>query len=105
LKLQLMLTYNSKVWDYGAPVPPDAVGEWRPVAGDPALGIGWTFTPGKIQPCGTGLPPVSRSDRLSAATRGLRGGSETYQKAVEEVLKDLAILVKKSPELIRGMVP
>jgi hypothetical protein len=36
-KLQLMLTYNSKVWDYGAPVPPDTVGNWRPIAGDPAL--------------------------------------------------------------------
>jgi RHS repeat-associated protein len=56
LKLQLMLTYNSKVWDYGAPVPPDTVGNWRPIVGDPALGIGWNFTPGKIQqPCGMSL--------------------------------------------------
>ena len=64
LKLQLMLTYNSKVWDYGAPVPEDALGEWRPVAGDPALGIGWTFTPGKILPCGSFLQRVCfvRSD-------------------------------------------
>lgn len=64
LKLQLTLVYNSKVWDYGAPVPEDAVGEWRPIAGDPALGIGWNFTPGKIQPCGTNLQRVCfvRSD-------------------------------------------
>lgn len=64
LKLQLTLVYNSKVWDYGAPVPEDTVGEWRPIAGDPALGIGWNFTPGKIQPCGTNLQRVCfvRSD-------------------------------------------
>ena len=58
LKLQLTLVYNSKVWDYGAPVPEETVGEWRPIAGDPALGIGWNFTPGKIQPCGTNLQRV-----------------------------------------------
>lgn len=64
LKLQLMLVYNSKVWDYGAPTPEDAVGSWRPIAGDPALGLGWNFTPGKVVPCGTGLQRVcfSRAD-------------------------------------------
>lgn len=64
LKLQLTLVYNSKVWDYGAPVPEDTVGEWRPIAGDPALGIGWNLTPGKVQPCGTNLQRVCfvRSD-------------------------------------------
>jgi RHS repeat-associated protein len=64
LKLQLMLVYNSKVWDYGAPVPEDALGSWRPIVGDPALGIGWNLTPGKVVPCGSGLQRVcfSRSD-------------------------------------------
>jgi RHS repeat-associated protein len=64
LKLQLMLVYNSRVWEYGAPVPEDTNGAWRPIVGDPALGIGWNLTPGKVVPCGSGLQRVcfSRSD-------------------------------------------
>jgi RHS repeat-associated protein len=52
LKFQAMLTYASRVWEYGYPDDPqDSV--YTPLVGDPAIGIGWTFTLGAIKPCYT----------------------------------------------------
>jgi len=54
LKFQAMLAYTSKVWEFGNPSNPDPQGNlYMPVVGDPALGIGWTFTLGAIKSCGT----------------------------------------------------
>lgn len=50
LKLQLTFVYNSKVWDYGAPVPEDALGEWRPIAGDLPSGSDGTSRRGRSSP-------------------------------------------------------
>src|SRR5262249_42280787 len=55
LKLQLYLTYNSRVWDYSRT---SAFGgdTLRMFGGDPALGIGWTFTMGAIKGTAVGFP-------------------------------------------------
>ncbi len=55
LKLQLVMTYGSRIWEYGHPSGSPIVTP-KPIAGDPALGIGWTFTFGAIKVCKI-LPP------------------------------------------------
>ncbi len=55
LKFQAMLTYSSKVWEYGHPsrsAPPDFGNLWSPLVADPAIGLGWTFSLGAIKKCG-----------------------------------------------------
>lgn len=104
LKLQLTFVYNSKVWDYGAPVPEDVVGEWRPIAGDPALGIGWNFTPGKIQPCGTGLQKVCfvRSDGAEIVFFPAgAGGGLTYWETHDSNLYRLSRVGSVGPYTMR----
>jgi RHS repeat-associated protein len=54
LKLQLVLTYGSRVWEYGHPKVQNPDGASAVLAGDPAVGIGWTFTLGAIKTCSTG---------------------------------------------------
>jgi len=55
LKYQALLTYNSRVWEYGRPVSPDPTLTYAPLVGDTSLGIGWTMTAGAIRPgCKTG---------------------------------------------------
>jgi RHS repeat-associated protein len=51
LKFQAMLTYNTKVSEFGHPHNTSTTG-FLPVYGNPAIGIGWTFTIGKIGWCG-----------------------------------------------------
>ena len=57
LKLQLALTYNSRVDDYGKPLAgqqqPDFF--YRPLAGNPSLGIGWSLSLGAIKACQHGV--------------------------------------------------
>jgi hypothetical protein len=45
------LTYNSRVWEYGHPGSQDPLFTYTPIAGDPALGLGWTLTLGAIKTC------------------------------------------------------
>lgn len=56
LRFQLRLVYNSRVDDYGAPLPsaqPAALDGYvyRPLVGNSSLGIGWELTLGAIKPC------------------------------------------------------
>jgi RHS repeat-associated protein len=60
LRFQLMLTYNSRVDDYGAPLagqtpPPQTSFVYKPLAGNSSLGIGWELSLGAIKPCRHGL--------------------------------------------------
>ncbi len=62
LTFQAVLTYNTRLTEPGKPVPiPASETDYLPIIGDPALGIGWTFTAGKIA-CGAltpgGSPPA-----------------------------------------------
>jgi RHS repeat-associated protein len=50
LKFQLTLTYNSRVWEFGHPGSQDSF-LYTPIAGDPALGIGWNMALGAIKSC------------------------------------------------------
>jgi RHS repeat-associated protein len=52
LKFQVMLTYGSRVNEYGHPSATNPDYTYFPFAGDPALGLGWTFTVGAIKNCG-----------------------------------------------------
>ena len=54
LKFQAMVSYNSRVTDYGRPPTQEPDFTYVVVAGDPALGIGWNFTPGSIKFCKQG---------------------------------------------------
>ncbi len=47
LRFQIVLTYNTRVTEPGHPTDTTSP-NYYPVVGDPALGIGWSFTPGKI---------------------------------------------------------
>src|SRR5262249_52430599 len=51
LKLQLVLTYNSQVDNYGKPLVQSVDFSYRPLAGNPSLGIGWSLTLGAIKAC------------------------------------------------------
>jgi RHS repeat-associated protein len=51
LRMQLVLTYNSRVDDYGSPSTQYPDFYVRPLVGDPSLPIGWTLTLGAIKPC------------------------------------------------------
>ncbi len=53
LKLQLMMTYSSRDFDFGHPL---AAGDFthQPMSWDPALGDGWSFTLGAIKDCASG---------------------------------------------------
>ncbi len=55
LRFQAMLTYGSRVWEFGHPTLGDIDSQgnlYMPLVGDPAIGIGWTFTLGAIKKCG-----------------------------------------------------
>jgi RHS repeat-associated protein len=51
---QLILTYNSRVWDFGNPGPDNQsdLGLYEPIKADPSLGVGWSLSAGAIKPCG-----------------------------------------------------
>ena len=49
LKFQLVLSYNSKVTEFGHPAAQDPSWSYQPLAGDPALGVGWNFSLGAIK--------------------------------------------------------
>ena len=49
LKVQAMMTYGSRVYDYGHPHTQVQHFNFVPLTGDPALGIGWSFTFGSIK--------------------------------------------------------
>ena len=51
LKLQLVLTYNSQVDTFGKPLAQSADFSYKPLAGNPSLGIGWSLTLGAIKTC------------------------------------------------------
>lgn len=51
LRFQALLTYNSRVTEYGNPGGFTS-DYYRPLIGNSALGIGWSFQPGKIGWCG-----------------------------------------------------
>ncbi len=52
LKFQVMLTYSSRVNDFGHPSGSTPL-SYMPYSGDPALGLGWSFTLGAIKNCPT----------------------------------------------------
>jgi len=52
LKFQVMLAYSSRINEYGHPSVADSYYTYFPYSGDPALGLGWTFTLGAIKSCG-----------------------------------------------------
>ncbi len=54
LKFQAVMSYNSRVTDYGRPQSQETDFTYVVVAGDPALGIGWNFTLGAIKFCKQG---------------------------------------------------
>jgi RHS repeat-associated protein len=60
LTFQATLTYNTRVKEPGRPTAENNP-NYFPVVGDPAIGIGWTFSPGKIAcgalPTSVGLQP------------------------------------------------
>lgn len=51
LKLQLALTYNSQVDSFGKPLVQSVDFSYKPLAGNPSLGIGWSLTLGAIKNC------------------------------------------------------
>jgi RHS repeat-associated protein len=51
LKLQLALSYNSQVDNYGKPLAQSPDFSYRPLSGNPSLGIGWSLTLGAIKNC------------------------------------------------------
>src|SRR5262245_39172443 len=51
LRMQLRLTYNSRVTEYGAPDTQSDLFFYRPLAGNPSLGIGWELTMGAFKDC------------------------------------------------------
>ncbi|MEX2385709.1 MAG: RHS repeat-associated core domain-containing protein [Thermoanaerobaculia bacterium] len=55
LRMQLLLNYNSRVDDYGRPGTQQPDFYYKPLVGNPALGIGWEMTLGAIKPCKHGI--------------------------------------------------
>ena len=57
LKLQMAMTYNSTVDNYGRPLngQQDPSFFYKPLAGNPSLGIGWSLTLGAIKSCQHGI--------------------------------------------------
>ncbi len=51
LRVQLVLTYNSRSIDYGAPTTQSQEIFYRPLVGNPSLGSGWELTLGAIKNC------------------------------------------------------
>jgi len=51
LRVQVVLTYNSRSVDYGAPTTQSPEFFYRPLVGNPSLGSGWELTPGAIKNC------------------------------------------------------
>ncbi|MGH9364368.1 MAG: hypothetical protein ACRD1B_03760, partial [Thermoanaerobaculia bacterium] len=56
LKFQASLYYTSQVWEFGHPQPPLPQDQpryepYRPLHGNPALGIGWNFGLGAVKNC------------------------------------------------------
>ena len=51
LKLQLALTYNSQVDNFGKPLAQSPDFTYKPLSGNPSLGIGWGLTLGAIKSC------------------------------------------------------
>src|SRR4029453_13967611 len=49
LKLQLALTYNSQVDNFGKPLAQSPDFPYRPLSGNPPLSIGWGRTPGALK--------------------------------------------------------
>jgi RHS repeat-associated protein len=54
LKFQAVMVYNSRVQDWGHPTSQESDFSYLLLTGDPALGIGWTFTLGAIKLCKQG---------------------------------------------------
>ena len=52
LKLQAMLVYASKVWEYNRPAQPQNEPDLHSLVADPSLGFGWNLTMGAIKKCG-----------------------------------------------------
>src|SRR5204863_751946 len=52
LTFQLMLAYSSRINEYGHPSGTGSDYVYFPYSGNPALGLGWTFTLGAIKNCG-----------------------------------------------------
>ena len=55
LRMQLLLNYNSRVDGYGRPATQSDDFYYKPLVGNPALGIGWELTMGAIKSCKHGL--------------------------------------------------
>lgn len=55
LRMQLLLNYNSRVDGYGRPSTQSDSFYYKPLVGNPALGIGWEMTMGAIKSCKHGL--------------------------------------------------
>ncbi|MFY9551087.1 MAG: hypothetical protein WAU32_08055 [Thermoanaerobaculia bacterium] len=51
LRMQLVLSYNSRVDDYGHPTTQSPDYFYKPLVGNPALPIGWELTAGAIKTC------------------------------------------------------
>jgi RHS repeat-associated protein len=51
LRVQVILTYNSRSVDYGAPTTQSSEFFYRPLVGNPSLGSGWELTLGAIKNC------------------------------------------------------
>ncbi len=84
LTFQAVLTYNSQRFEYGHPINPPQPGFYQPLVGDPALGIGWTLTLGRIGWCEPGptVPPTRpcyfRPDGARIQFNEVTPGSGTY---------------------------
>ncbi len=52
LTFQLMLAYSSRINEYGHPPGTGSDYVYFPYSGNPALGLGWTFSLGAIKNCG-----------------------------------------------------
>jgi RHS repeat-associated protein len=59
LRFQAMLVYNSRVWEFGHPATQNPSNSYTPVAGDPAVGVGWSFNLGAVKACaGNAVSPT-----------------------------------------------
>jgi hypothetical protein len=53
LRFQLLLSYSSRVLEFGWPIDPDPNGNpFTPLVADPSLGVGFNLTAGAVKRCG-----------------------------------------------------